>query len=64
MRWTSIAFAACAAAVTMQARAAEAQPNYELNRIKGTMDTAEARFKAGELDSCRFQLGSTSSGTT
>jgi hypothetical protein len=56
MRWTPIAFAACAACVVMHGRAAEAQPNYELNRIKGTMDTAEARFKAGELDSCRFQL--------
>jgi hypothetical protein len=35
---------------------AEAEPNYELNRIKGTMDMAETRFKAGELDSARFQM--------
>ena len=54
MRWTSIA--ACAVIVMVSGSVAEAQPNYELNRIKGRMDTAEARFKAGEIDSARFQL--------
>jgi len=54
MRWTSIA--ACAVIVMVSGSVAEAQPNYELNRIKGRMDTAEVRFKAGEIDSARFQL--------
>ena len=54
MRWTSIA--TCAVIVMMSGSVAEAEPNYELNRIKGRMDTAETRFKAGEIDSARFQL--------
>ena len=54
MRWTSIA--TCAVIVMVSGSVAEAEPNYELNRIKGTMDMAETRFKAGELDSARFQM--------
>ena len=44
MRWTSIA--TCAVIVMVSGSVAEAEPNYELNRIKGTMDMAETRFKA------------------